>query len=138
MTLPGAPWGDDRLHDLRVLVVEDDALVSMFVEALLDAVGVGEGVRLAHTLEQGQWLAESGNFDLALLDVYLDHQPVFGVARTLQARGVPFAFVSGNPGAEVQAQFPGVPVIHKPFQAAELEGVLRQLLAASFAQQHRV
>jgi len=128
MKATGAPWAD-RIKDLRVLVVEDDTLVSLFVESLFESVGVGHGVQLAQSLDTGQWLAESGEFDVALLDVYLGGEPSFTVARTLQQRGIPFAFASGYAGGEVEAAFPGVPLISKPFKAAELEAVLRALLS---------
>ncbi|MBA1242151.1 response regulator [Pseudomonas japonica] len=128
MKATGALWAD-RMKDLRVLVVEDDTLVSLFVEALFESVGVGHGVQVAQSLDTGQWLAESGEFDVALLDVYLGGEPSFVVAHTLQQRGIPFAFASGFASGEVQARFPGVPLLAKPFKAAELEAVLRALLA---------
>lgn len=124
----GAPWAD-RIKNLRVLVVEDDTLVSLFVEALFESVGVGHGVQVAQSLDTGGWLAQSGEFDVALLDVYLGSEPSFELARTLQQRGIPFAFASGFASGEVQAHFPDVPVLAKPFKAAELEAVLRELLS---------
>jgi len=127
MSVAGAPWAD-RIRDLRVLVVEDDTLVSLFLEALLEAVGITHGVQMAQTMDTAVWLAQSGTFDVALLDVYLNGTPSFEVAEALATRGIPFAFASGFTPDDVMARFPGVPVIAKPFQAAELEGVLKALL----------
>ncbi|WP_263262273.1 response regulator [Pseudomonas sp. RIT-PI-S] len=127
MKTSGAPWAD-RIRDLRVLVVEDDTLVGLFLEALFESIGVGQTIEVAHSLDSARWLAQSGTFDVALLDVNLGGVPSFPVAEVLQQRGIPFAFASGFAGDEVQARFPGVPVLAKPFQAAELAAVLGGLL----------
>jgi DNA-binding response OmpR family regulator len=127
MKSSGAPWAA-RIRDLRVLVVEDDTLVSLFLEAQLEAIGVTHGVQMAQSLDTALWLAQSGAFDVALLDVYLNGEASYAVAQALAARHIPFAFASGFTQGEVQARFPGVPLIAKPFQAAQLEAVLKTLL----------
>jgi DNA-binding response OmpR family regulator len=127
MKTPGAPWAD-RIRSLRVLVVEDDTLVGLFVESLFESVGVEQSVEIAQSLETGRWLAQSGTYDLALLDVYLNGEPSFAVAEVLQSRGIPFAFASGFASEQVRLRFPGVPVLTKPFQAAELQRVVAGLL----------
>jgi DNA-binding response OmpR family regulator len=128
MKATGALWAD-RIRHLKVLVVEDDALVGLFLESLFETVGVEQAVEVAQTLEAAHWLAHSGAFDIALLDVYLNGEPSFAVAEVLQARGIPFAFASGYTSDEARQRFPGVPLLAKPFQVAELEGVVSGLLA---------
>lgn len=128
MKASGALWAD-RIRHLKVLVVEDDALVGLFLESLFETVGVEQGVEMAQSLEAANWLAHSGAFDIALLDVYLNGEPSFAVAELLQARGIPFAFASGYTCDETRQRFPNVPLLAKPFRVAELEGVVNQLLA---------
>jgi DNA-binding response OmpR family regulator len=128
MKAPGASLGD-RIRCLRVLVAEDDTLVGLFLESLFESVGVEQRVEVAHSMDAGLWLANSGDFDLALLDVYLNGEPSFAVAEALQARGIPFAFASGFASDAVRARFPGVPLLVKPFQVAQLEAVVIDLLS---------
>ncbi len=79
---------------LRVLVVEDSALIAMDLEAILAAAGhtvIGPATSVAEALP----LAAGDHVDVALLDVDLDGELVTPVAETLRARGIPFAFSTG-------------------------------------------
>ena len=79
----------------RVLIVEDESLVAMFLETILSDMGcdvigpeanVDDGLRIA---------SGTGELDAALLDVNVAGQEVFPVAEALKARGVPFVFSTG-------------------------------------------
>ena len=61
---------NEQLNGLRVLVVEDEAAISMLLEDMLLDFGcaiVGPAARLSVALD----LAKSESFDLAILDVNL-------------------------------------------------------------------
>jgi DNA-binding response OmpR family regulator len=79
---------DQRLAGVRVLVMEDEALVAMALEALLQDLGclvVGPFASVA----TGIVAAETAPLDVALLDVNLRDGLVSPVAQRLHARGVP-------------------------------------------------
>lgn len=120
---------DGELKGLRVLVVEDEMLVSMLVEDMLADLGclvVGP----AAELEEAMALVIGEEIDAALLDVNLGGRPIFPVADALKARGVPFAFASGYGEAGLSEDHRGAAVLQKPFREADLARALRGLVTA--------
>lgn len=79
----------------RILVVEDDFLVATLLVEILESVGwqvVGPVAHLATALDA----AAIEGFDVAVLDVDLGGQTVYPVAEVLDARRVPFVFVTAH------------------------------------------
>lgn len=121
------------LRGLRILVVEDEMMVSMLLEELLDEQGcevVGPVARLGTAIE----LASTEKIDVALLDCNIDGKQVYPVAEILADRGVPFAFVSGYGGDYVDGLYRDRPILQKPFLAADLEKTVTLLLSSADAQ----
>ncbi len=119
-----------ELKGLRVLVVEDEMLVSMLVEDMLSDFGclvVGP----APDLDEAMALATTAEIDAALLDVNLAGKPIFPVADALKARGVPFAFASGYGQAGLAEAHRDAPVLQKPFRQSDLERALSSLVKAA-------
>src|SRR6187200_2431178 len=82
------------LKGLRVLVVEDEMMVSMLIEDMLGDLGctvVGPASRLDEAIA----LANASELDCAVLDMNLAGQSIFPLADLLRARGAPFAFATG-------------------------------------------
>jgi len=75
----------------RVLIVEDEVLVSILIEDALADLGI-EVAGVAGTLEEALTHAETGDFDCAILDLHIKGKEVFPVAEALALRGVPFVF----------------------------------------------
>ena len=93
------------------------------------AVG-GPATRLADAL----LLASTGVFDAALLDVNLNGELSWDVARVLADRGVPFVFSTGyHIKTVLPAHLAGTAVISKPFRIREVEDKIRQAIAACHA-----
>ena len=115
------------LSSLKVLVVEDEALVSMLVEDMLTDLGCAI-VGPAAEIEEALRLAGSADIDAALLDVNLGGRPIFPVADALKARGVPFAIASGYGEAGLSDEHRGAAVLQKPFREADLRRVLEGLV----------
>ena len=115
------------LNGLKVLVVEDEMLVSMLVEDMLADLGCTV-VGPAAEIDEAMTLAQSADIDLALLDVNLGGKPIFPVADALKARGVPFAFASGYGEAGLSEDHRGASVLQKPFREADLAKALRGLV----------
>jgi CheY-like chemotaxis protein len=115
---------------LRVLVVEDSALIAMDLEAILRDAGhtvIGPASSVAEAL----LLAASDHVDVALLDIDLDGQLVTPVAETLRARGIPFAFSTGfERGGAALAAFDGIPVLRKPFDGHSILSMLAALASS--------
>ncbi|MDP2375741.1 MAG: response regulator [Reyranella sp.] len=115
------------LADKRLLVVEDELLVSMLVRKMLDDLGatvVGPCGRLA----DGMAMAKAERFDGAILDFNLAGDPADPLADLLLARGVPFVFITGYQRDSLDRRYANVPVLQKPIDAAALERVLLSLL----------
>jgi CheY-like chemotaxis protein len=118
-----------HLNGLRVLVVEDEMMVSMLIEDMLTDLGctvVGPAARLDEAME----LASKGGIDCAVLDVNLGGQPIFPLADYLRAKGAPFAFATGYGDAGLRDVDRGSPVLQKPFREGDLARVLGELRAA--------
>ncbi|MFI4934898.1 MAG: response regulator [Caulobacterales bacterium] len=109
---------------LRILVVEDDALVAMTVEDLLEDLGCVVVGSVASVAEATGWLEGGTAFDAALLDLSLRDGLVFPVADILAQRGVPFAFTTGY-GEVPGGHHPDAPKLGKPIRREALEAVLR-------------
>jgi FOG: CheY-like receiver len=118
-----------NLSGLRVLVVEDEMMVSMLIEDMLTDLGctvIGPAAQLDEAME----LAARGGIDCAVLDVNLGGQPIFPLADYLRQQGAPFAFATGYGDAGLREADRGAPVLQKPFRESDLARVLGELRAA--------
>ena len=117
-----------ELQGLRVLVVEDEFLVAMDIEAMLRDLAcevVGPIGNLASALQA----AREERLDLALLDANLGGEPVTTVAEALIARAVPIVFCTGYQGENLCSRYPATSTLMKPFQPADLRAALERALA---------
>jgi CheY-like chemotaxis protein len=120
----------------RVLVVEDELLVALEVEAALEAegcaiVGPVPTVGRALSLLDGP---EAPSLDAALLDVNLRGEMVTPVARRLADRGLPFVLVTGYDGLDLREPVLGrAPRVPKPFEPPELVRTLAMTLSDATA-----
>ena len=118
-----------KLDGLKVLVVEDEMMVSMLIEDMLTDLGctvVGPAARLDEAMD----LARDSDIDCAVLDVNLGGQPIFPLADLLREKGAPFAFATGYGDAGLREVDKGSPVLQKPFREGDLARVLGELRAA--------
>lgn len=110
-------------------MVEDELFVAMLVEDLLDDLGCKVVGPAASALEAVR-VAQSGAFDIALLDVNLgDGETSFATAEILRERGVPFAFVTGYGDQGVRHDLRDVPILSKPIDPRQLALVISRLRA---------
>lgn len=117
-----------QLHGTNILVVEDETLVLFNLEDILTELGciiVGPAMRL----EQAQRLVESApEVDVAILDVNLGGQPVFGVAEALKARGARIVFATGYGREGLPEEWRSHPVLLKPYTAQDVERTLQMVV----------
>lgn len=93
----------------RVLVVEDESLLSMLIEMHLDDLGctvAGSASCLQEALEKARIL----DVDIGLLDVNLAGEMSYPVASVLRARNVPVVFATGYGLAGLLKEFDDIPV----------------------------
>src|SRR3954466_4441393 len=117
------------LDGLRVLVVEDEMMVSMLIEDMLSDLGCSV-VGPASRLDEAMDLANADGLDCAVLDVNRGGQPIFPLADLLRAKGRPFAFATGYGDAGLRDVDKGSPVLQKPFREGDLARVLGELRTA--------
>lgn len=118
-----ADLNDELLNGVRVLVVEDEAAISMLLEDMLLDFGctvVGPAARLSTALE----MASRETFDVAILDVNVAGEPIYPVAEAIVARDRPLVFSTGYGGAGIREPFRDRPVVQKPFSQADLKRTL--------------
>ena len=121
-----------NLQGKRVLIVEDEILLSMMLEDVFSDAGA-HVVGPAATVEQAMTLIAEEMIDVALLDVCLRDQRSDPIAEILRQRGVPYVLATGyhNPhGAELAS----APILTKPYRLDQLEG---SLIAALLANENR-
>ena len=115
------------LKGLRILLVEDEAMIAMLVEDMLldsgaSVIGPAGGVKDALAA-----ISSNEAIDGALLDVNLGGEQSFEVADALTGRGIPFIFVTGYGGAGVRERYPDAQTLQKPFVTSDLEEALATL-----------
>ena len=109
----------------RVLIVEDEIVVALFLEDLLAEFGY-EVAGIASHLEEA--LARPADYDVAVLDVHLNGRNVFEFADRLAARGTPFVFATGYGARGIPDRHCARPVLQKPFQPETLKQALAELV----------
>jgi DNA-binding response OmpR family regulator len=113
----------------RILLVDDEPLISMLVEGWLAELGC-DVVGPARSVEEGLDLADDGQLDGAILDVNLAGENSYSVANALQEKGVPFAFATGDGSLDADSGFDDPILLAKPFNFDGVRAVLDKLLAS--------
>ena len=111
---------------LRILVVEDEALVAMLVEDALEDAGFGV-IGPVRSVAQALETLESESPDAAVLDLNLAGENSVAVADALVARRIPFVVATGYGAAGLPPGHRGVPVLPKPYDPADLTALLARL-----------
>ncbi|MEQ9642841.1 MAG: response regulator [Alphaproteobacteria bacterium] len=119
-------------HIATVLVVEDEALIAFDLEEELTELGY-RVVGPAFNVSQGLRHAETGHFDVALLDINLSSGTSAPIAEVLRERKIPFAFLTGYGLAARDHGLPEAPVITKPLRSGELKVLLESLRGTDIA-----
>ena len=108
-----------ELTGLKVLVVEDEAMVAMLIEDMLEDLGctvIGSIASLAKACDA----AVTADMDVAMLDMNIAGQKVFPVAQILRERRIPFLFSSGYGEAGLPEEYLSSQVLSKPFSQESL------------------
>jgi CheY-like chemotaxis protein len=115
---------------LNILVVDDDAMIAMFLDDMLTDLGctvVGPTGAVASALALIE--ACGHTLDGALLDVNLRGELAYPIADVLLRRGVPFVFVTGYAPAGINPDYAMIPALSKPFRFETLDHVVQGFAA---------
>lgn len=112
----------------RILIVEDEIIVAMFMEDVLAELGYEVAGVVSHLDEA---MKRPQDYDLAVLDVHINGRNVFDFADKLTVEEIPFIFATGYGERGIPERHRGCPVLQKPFQPADLKRALERLVAAT-------
>jgi two-component system, response regulator PdtaR len=117
------------MQALRVLVIEDDALIAMMLVELLGDLGHGVCATVA-TPAEALVAAHEQRPDFLLSDVKLRNgSGVDAVEEILRAGPVPHMFMTGDL-ASLRLRLPNAVAVRKPFSGATLAKAIAQALEA--------
>jgi CheY-like chemotaxis protein len=117
-----------RSSGVSIFLVEDEVMIRMMVADMLGELGysiaaeagdIGEAIKLAQSIE----------FDLAILDVNVNGKVISPVAELIAARNRPFIFATGYGSSGLPAEYRDRPALQKPFQLETLGRLIDQALA---------
>jgi CheY-like chemotaxis protein len=109
-----------------VFLVEDEVMIRMMVADMLEELGYRVTAE-AGEINEAIRLAQSAEFDIAILDVNVNGKVISPVAELIAARNRPFIFATGYGSSGLPEQYRDRPALQKPFQ---LETLARMIDAA--------
>lgn len=120
-------------HGRRILVVEDEPLLTFLLEDALMIAGaqaVVQAARVAEALSAITKAMFEGGIDAAVIDYSLaDGQSAFPVADRLAELRVPFVFATGYDASALnKGQHVHAPVISKPYDPEEVVACLARIM----------
>jgi CheY-like chemotaxis protein len=117
---------DNRLAGLRILVVEDEMMLLMFIEELL----LDSGCLLVvseSTVDAALLRITMQPLDAGVLDLNLKGTLSYPIADALTASSIPFVFATGYGKAGIRTPYQDSPVLQKPYEGDELVEMLMGL-----------
>jgi CheY-like chemotaxis protein len=121
---------ESRSDPSKVLVVEDEALIAMYVEDIVEQSGY-DVAGVVSSLDDALAFIDDHIIDSAVLDVNLNGRPVYPLAEALMRRGIPFVFASSYGERSIPAAYRAGPIVQKPFAPSELRRALAQTNSAT-------
>ena len=115
-----------------VFLVEDEVMIRMMVTDML--VDLGHSIAAeAGEIDEALRLAESADFDLAILDVNVNGKVISPVAEVIEARNRPFIFATGYGAQGLPPEYRDRPALQKPFQMESLAAMIERALKGATA-----
>jgi len=119
--------GSEGVSRPTCLIVEDQALIGLALEAYVEEAGFGACETFPSAGEALQWLA-TDTPQVAILDYALKDGPCTTLVRALRELGVPFLIYSGHQRSVAPPKLQHVPWINKP---CDREALLAALTRAA-------
>src|SRR2546430_112945 len=102
-----------------VFLVEDEVMIRMMVADMLEELGYKVAAE-AGDINEAIRLAQSTEFDFAILDVNVNGKVISPVADLISARNRPFIFATGYGSSGLPEEYRDRPALQKPFQLETL------------------
>lgn len=118
---------DNPLRGRRILIVEDEMMISMMLEDMVADLGGTVAAVVTNPAQAFRVLKEEA-LDAAILDVNLDGQNSYGIAALLMERGTPFLFSTGYGATTLDEPYRSRRVLQKPFKREELAEAMADIL----------
>jgi CheY-like chemotaxis protein len=115
-----------------VFLVEDEVMIRMMVADMLQELGYSVAAE-AGEINEAIRLAQSTDFDLAILDVNVNGKVISPVADLIRARNLPFIFATGYGSSGLPEEYRDRPALQKPFQIETLARVIDNTLNSTAA-----
>ena len=116
------------VSEFSILVVEDDAMLSLAMEDILRKLG-WTNLEFAFDLSSALEITQSTLFSLAFLDVDLNGKPSLPVARQLRQNNVPWFFTTGFGSRFDFEELQDAPIIRKPYSEQDIEQAVLKVQA---------
>jgi two-component SAPR family response regulator len=117
-----------RLSGLRVLILEDEALLAMLLEDVLAEFGCKMVGPFSQNDEALAFLsAEPAGCDIGILDVNVAGHRSDAVAAEFDRLGLPFVFSTGYDESALDERWRAKPCLKKPFRPTDLERLLLEV-----------
>src|ERR1700736_5015337 len=113
-----------------VFLVEDEVMIRMMVADMLEELGFSIAAE-AGEINEAIRLAQSAEFDLAILDVNVNGKMISPVAELITARNRPFIFATGYGSSGLPEEYRNRPALQKPFQIATLARLIDSALRSA-------
>jgi CheY-like chemotaxis protein len=110
-----------------VFLVEDEVMIRMMVADMLDELGYSVAAE-AGEINEAIRLAQSTEFDIAILDVNVNGKVISPVAELIKARNRPFIFATGYGSQGLPEEYRDRPALQKPFQLESLAKMIESAL----------
>jgi len=115
-----------------VFLVEDEVMIRMMVADMLEELGYSIAAE-AGEINEAIRLAQSTDFDFAILDVNVNVKVISPVADLIRARNLPFIFATGYGSSGLPEEYRDRPALQKPFQIETLARVINNTLKSAAA-----
>ena len=110
-----------------VFLVEDEVMIRMMVADMLEELGYSVAAE-AGEIGEAMKLAQSADFDLAILDVNVNGKMISPVTDLIRARQRPFIFATGYGSSGLPEEYRDRPALQKPFQIETLAKAIASAL----------
>jgi CheY-like chemotaxis protein len=110
-----------------IFLVEDEVMIRMMVADMLGELGYNIAAE-AGDVSEAVKLAQSIEFDLAILDVNVNGKVISPVADLIAARNRPFIFATGYGSSGLPPEYRDRPALQKPFQIETLARMIDHVL----------
>lgn len=125
--MPGVDDTGETLRGLRILLVEDDPLICLDLETSL--ADLGAIVTATSNVAAAFAALSIAMPDVAVLDFELGAENSEAIAEVVQARRVPFLYLSGYSEHDGRfSRWSGIPILTKPLSAAQLVRGIHEVL----------